>query len=298
MEAVIYRFTLDCHKSGVQKTLQGFGTGDAISRKLSITLTAGSTTEYIDAEHTEALMYVMRPDAEQPSINACTIDGSTVNYTVLKTDIQAAGFVTMQLKLIKTNPITGVRKVLLAPKFQLEVLESENLDEVIADGISTGTFEGTFTALEKAIAKAQAYYHSMLMRIEFDDKYVFRAYYADGTEYVNDSLGNVFETCVKNGKDAIESAVLARSYAVGETGTRENEDLDNAKYYHNVAISAITAVAEDKKIVEECRNEVLKNSLYANFSIDFETGDVVVDSTNYRFSINRENGNLEWTTAE
>lgn len=298
MEAIVYRFTLDCHKSGIQKTLQGFGTGDSIARKLSISLVAGSNSQAIDADHCEAIMYVTRPGSENPDINACTIENNTVKYTVLKSDISEAGFVTLQMKIIYTNPKTGSEKVIAAPKFYLEVQETEDIDRIIKEGMDSGTFEGSFTALEKAVAKAQAYYHSALMQIEFDEEYVFHAYYADGVEYVNDGMKGLYEECVIIGKQSIESALISKSYAVGETGQREGEELDNARFYKNMAEAALEAVEKNKKIVDEAKDIVLKNSVYANFKVDFATGLVMVESANYQFKINETTGDLEWSQIQ
>ena len=36
MEKIIYRLTLDTHKNGIQKTLQGFETADKIARRIAI----------------------------------------------------------------------------------------------------------------------------------------------------------------------------------------------------------------------------------------------------------------------
>ena len=43
------------------------------------------------------------------------------------------------------------------------------------------------------------------------------------------------ESATQKASEASDSALLAKSYAVGETNIRENEDSDNAKYYYNQA---------------------------------------------------------------
>lgn len=49
------------------------------------------------------------------------------------------------------------------------------------------------------------------------------------------AAANSANTATSKAKSASESAILAESYAVGETGTRENENVDNAKYYYEQA---------------------------------------------------------------
>lgn len=294
MESVIYRFPLDCHKTGSQKTLQGIGSGDSLSRTLYISLVAGSQPLEIDAEHAEAFIYVILPGEDSPSINACSIEDNVVKYTIHSTDITKAGDVRCQVKVIGTNPTTGTKKVVAAPRFTIEVNETENLDQIIQEGISSQTFEGSFTALEKAVAKAQAYYHSRLTAIEFDENYAFHAYFADGTEYINDDMSEAYAECIEKGTAAVEAAITARSYAVGDTESRDNETTDNAKYYAGVAQGAIADVEKTLKLVEEARDEVLKNSAYAVFKVDFTNGHLMWNSDNYNFGINTTTGELNW----
>lgn len=49
--------------------------------------------------------------------------------------------------------------------------------------------------------------------------------------------------------DSLESATMSKSYAVGGTSSRENEDTDNAKYYYD-QIKAIVPVFEIATIAE------------------------------------------------
>lgn len=58
----------------------------------------------------------------------------------------------------------------------------------------------------------------------------------------------------KSAKDSESQAVLAKSYAVGGTGTREGEDTDNAKYYAEQAKNA-----SDVGALSEIVNEHIKN---------------------------------------
>lgn len=286
MESIIYRFSLDMTKSGIQKTLQGFGTGDAIARKLAITFVAGSNTYAIDADHTEALMYVEDPGTGVVSINKCDIKDNVVYYKVVKSDVRSAGFELMQCKLITTNPNTGVRKVVAAPKFQLEIDETENLDDIIEAELEEGTFEGTFSALEKAVARAQAYYHGRLVQIEFDEEFAFHAYYADGVEYVNDEMKELYADVV----DAVE-----------KSKSNMEETLKNAAqaaYSQAVASSAAAEASDYADICKDAVREVQKSAISAAFKLNFETGELEYDSNTYTFTINSTTGNLEYYLVE
>lgn len=178
MEKIIYRKTLDVHKNGIQFTLQGFETADNLSRCIEINLSASGDTYELPLEGVVALMYITTPDAEEPSIEECTIKDNTIVYDVLP--IVEEGITEMQLKLIGTN-YDGAKAVLVAPRFAIEVEKSNTEDE---DAEQTTTY----TALENAVAKASAVYHSRLVRIEFDETCVFRAYYADGSAYESDDV--------------------------------------------------------------------------------------------------------------
>lgn len=178
MEKITYRKTLDVHKNGIQFTLQGFETADKLSRRIEINLTASGDTYELPLEGVVALMYITTPNSEEPSIEECTIKDNTVVYDVLP--IVEEGITEMQLKLIGTN-YDGARAVLVSPRFAVEVTKSNAEDE-------SAEQTTTFTALENAVAKANAIYNARLTKVEFDDLCIFRAYYADGTVYETDAV--------------------------------------------------------------------------------------------------------------
>jgi hypothetical protein len=239
-------------------------------------LVASGDSIEIPFDHVTAMMYVLPQGAKEPSINECTIDGNTIIYDVLPTDIVTEGITEMQVKIVEGR-LDGARKVLVSPKFALEVTES-NIDDEGAEQTTT------FTALEDAVAKAEAVYNSRLVSVEITDEYNFRAYYADGTYYETDAL---YEA-LYNG-----NALLSESYAVGGTGIREGEDTDNSMYYANVSRSASAGVSsiadESRALLDEAR---LQTS-YTAFNVNFETGNLDYASANYTFDVNEETGNLE-----
>ena len=274
MERIVYNKTLDAHKSGVQFTLQGFETADIMSRRIVISLMASGDAYDLPLEQMEAVMYVSTPGIEETSINVCTIKDNTIIYDALP--ITEEGITTMQLKLIGTRP-DGVRGVLLAPKFAVEVIKSGAEDESIK-----GT--ASYTAVEEAISRAKAVYDTRLLRIALNSDCMFYAYYADGTIYESDVLKELF---LKG------EALLAESFARGGTGVRDGEDTDNAMYYSNVSKSEALnakAIMEDS---EEILEEVKLHGVYTAFQVDFETGEVEYVSPSFKFNINLETGELD-----
>ena len=276
MERIIYSITLNTHKNGIQRTLQGFETGDNMSRRISVNLVASGDTYEIPLDHVTALMYVNTPSAEEPSINACTIQDNTIIYDVLPTDISEEGIIEMQLKLVRGD-INGARAVLVSPKFALEVSGSNVNDESAEQTV-------TFTALEDAIARANSVYDSRMVRFEITEDCYIRVYYADGSIYENDYFHNAIFT---------ENAIMSESFAKGGTGYREGEDTDNSMYYKNASQSLFDNV---KRMNDDCRSaleEVSEKTVYTTFSVDFETGYLTYLSQNYEFTIN-EHGYLQF----
>ena len=274
MERIIYRRTLDVHKNGVQFMLQGFETADNMSRVIEISLMANGDAIDFPLEKIMAMMYVTTPDAEAVSINKCTIKDNKVVFDVLP--IVVEGITTMQLKLIETS-VDGATSVLCSPKFAVEVTKSD-MDESAAEQTTT------FTALEDAVATAKATYDERLIKVEVDEKLIFRAFYADGTIYETDAI-----------KEALYhgNALLSKSYAVGETGVREEEATDNSKYYSNVSRSSSAEARADGDYATDLLMEVRKHGVYTSFNMDFETGELIYASPSYDFKVDEESGELQ-----
>ena len=273
MERITYRITLDAFKNGIQRTLQGFETADNMARRIAINLTAGGDTFELQSNNLVAMMYVTVPGVDGQSINDCTIDNNTIIYDALP--IVNEGITEMQLKLIETRP-EGARIVVAYPKFAVEVLKSGMSDE-------NAQQTTTFTALENAVAKAEAVYNSRIERVEVTQDCTFKVYYADGSVYENDAL----HEALYNG-----NALLSESWAKGGTGVRKDEDTNNSMYFSNVSRSAS---AEASNVMEDARGlleEAMLHSSFTAFKMDFKTGNLNYVTGNYDFDIDEASGDL------
>lgn len=274
MELIRYQKTLDVHKNGTQFVLQGFETADKLSRIIEISLMASGDAIDFPLEGLIAMMHVASPGATEPSIYPCEIKDNKVIYNVLP--IKAEGITTMQLELLEGD-IEGAKRVLVSPKFAVEVTNSETNE----DGEE---LKAEFTAIQDFIVKAEKAYESRLERIELTNDCIFKAYYYDGSTYETDILKNLFHG---------GNSVLSESFAHGGTGTRVDEDTDNAMYYSNLSKSEALNAKDIMKNSEEILEEVRKHGLYTTFSVNFDTGEVEYVSPSFDFSISKETGEIE-----
>lgn len=273
MERIVYRITLDSHKTGIQRTLQGFETADNMARTIAVNITASGDTYEIPLDNVVAMMYVTTPNASEPSINECRIEDNTIYYDVLP--IVEEGITEMKIKLIETS-VDGAKRVLIAPKFVVEVTESGTED----DSAEQTT---TFTALENAIAKAHGVYDQRLLNIEIGPDCVFRAIYADGTVYENHYL----HEALYNG-----NALLSESWAKGGTGIREGEETNNSKYFSDVSRSSSIEASASADEVRNLVDFAKLHSTYTSFDTNFETGELEYISASHTFDIDETTGEL------
>lgn len=275
MERIIYRLTLDTHKNGVQKTLQGFQTADNMARRIVISLVSGGSPYVLPTESVVASMFVNNGE----DVNACQIERDTVIYDILPSDTAKEGTVDMQMKLIGVT-VNGIKNVIIAPRFALEVTQS-NTDEskVVADP--------QFTVLENALAMAQAVYNQRLIKIEFGDNYVFRAYYADGSIYENDCLSKAL-------MEAIEAGEIAKGYLITMEGHLVKiegyiKEVEKTMAETNNTLVNINYLVS---LAEQLSKEAMKHSCYTEFEVDFQSGELLYTSQAFVFDIDEETGNL------
>lgn len=104
--------------------------------------------------------------------------------------------------------------------------------------------------------------------------------------------------------NAETSATQAQSYAVGGTGTRDNENTDNAKYYKEQAQSvgnAVPTYLSQISAAGESQLSRIQNALddaTVNFQVDLSTGHLnYTGCSSFVFDVNETNGHLEWRLA-
>lgn len=93
-----------------------------------------------------------------------------------------------------------------------------------------------------------------------------------------------------------EFSNLSKSYAIGtDDQIRPGDSTDNSKYYCNAAKTAKEECREYKDSIASNIDNINKMMHNVTFAIDFETGELMqgADAT-FSFSLNEENGNLEY----
>lgn len=216
-----YKFTLDTFKNGIQRVVQGLQTGEHVARKMEITLVSAGDTYEIPFNGVVANMYVKRPSQTSPSINPCSFDATRnkILYTIHDSDISEAGLVEMQLKLIDVRD--GNDRILVAPKFNLEVWESFTED-------SSAETTPEFSTLIDALAYIEAAKGHMISEIYIDNGGTFVVEYVDGTEYTTDALSDILALAQATSANALKS----EGYALGK---QEGIDVESGTYFHNNA---------------------------------------------------------------
>jgi hypothetical protein len=104
--------------------------------------------------------------------------------------------------------------------------------------------------------------------------------------------------------NADTSAKQAQSYAVGGTGTRDNENTDNAKYYKEQAQAVENAVPTYLSQISAAGESQLSkiqdalSGAKVNFQVDLATGHLNYSGCDsFVFDVNETNGHLEWRLA-
>lgn len=270
MEKVTYRISLDTMKNGVQRVIQGFGCGDNMSRRIEISLVCGNDTYELPLDNIVAMMYVTTPSNTEPSVNACEIIGNTIAYDVLTTDISEEGKVHLQLKLIQTSP-SGAQSVLIAPRFAMEVWESYASDT----GAESTT---TFTALEEAVAKANAYFDSRMVSWTVDEDKNIVVTYADGTTYISTAIADALQTVSE----------IEAEFAKAEKYANDSQtySVKSSEYATNSSTSATNAEASATKSAEHEANALSYSNLSKSYAVGTEgavrTGDATDNAKYYK----------------
>lgn len=99
----------------------------------------------------------------------------------------------------------------------------------------------------------------------------------------------------KSEASAEVSAILSKSWAVGDTsGSRADEDINNSKYYSQLAESSAIHCDEVETRSQELLDAAISKVTDTSFYLDFETGMLMYESAAYGFHIDYGTGNLMW----
>ena len=145
MEKVIYKIALDVSKAETQKCLTGFSIGESGTRQLKISLMHGRNPIHFDGTEIVS-MFVTKPSAAIPSIGLCTLDGDTIIYDVLQSDVAEDGVTKFTLKVQQT--VDGEINILYAAHFAMQVTDPECDDSEAPD-------DPNFSLLEQLVAEVQ-----------------------------------------------------------------------------------------------------------------------------------------------
>lgn len=252
MEKISHRITLDVHKGGIQKVLHGMFTGDVLSRKIVISLVAGSAVCNMD-ENTAAVMYVTKPSGVT-NYGACTVEGNLVTYDILPADIDEPGITQMQLKVVSGD------MVLYAPMFSVEAQKNSTSD-------TPAETSPQFSALEQALAQVEEVYNKRIVSVEVEEDYTFVVTYADGETYTSEAFKALMEDIEMAEHERAEAEVardvaeenreLAESSRVAEHSSMK-QDIQSAIDANTALYNRVEELADEGLITESRVIEIIE----------------------------------------
>lgn len=111
-----------------------------------------------------------------------------------------------------------------------------------------------------------------------------------------DSASGHADRAEESADNASNNALEAESYAHGDTGIREGENTDNAKYYCHFSHEYRNESEEFANKANDALDQITKKVSFAEFSVDDDGNLLYTDNAPYNFDID-ENGNLLWEVA-
>ena len=159
------------------------------------------------------------------------------------------------------------------------------------------------TVLEEALGYADSAKKSKNNARESEEKAEQYKNNAEKSEEESSRLALEADTSARNAAESEANshkyATSAISYAVGGSGTRTNEDADNARYYCEQSQNNSSISKEYLTKVEQAGAaavDAVKNALdidAPNFSVDLSTGHLTYEGGRFMFQVNNT-GHLEW----
>lgn len=204
MNKLTYRFSLDTHKNGVQRTLQGFESSDSLSTVLEISLTENGVPYDIPKNAIYAVLYVKKPSG-LVDMESVIFENNTLVCELSETTLQNPGITECQIRLLDS-----ANKAIVSPRFDIEVWESI----VSPDEEAKGDDKNTFERLEQAIIDAGKARGSAIISVDFKDKssedYTLVFEKEDGTAYEVDGLTELMAYIKEHAKGVPGDAATIR----------------------------------------------------------------------------------------
>lgn len=154
MERIAYKIALDVTKAESQKFLTGFSIGETRARVLKITLNNGRNPVHFDGSEIVS-MFVTKPSDTSPSIGLCYLEGDTIVYNVLQSDVSEEGPTKFSIKVEQTED--GLITVLYAAHFTIQVTDPECDDSHVPDDPNYSILEALIAEVEQFDSDAEAF---------------------------------------------------------------------------------------------------------------------------------------------
>lgn len=162
----------------------------------------------------------------------------------------------------------------------------------VEDHINTPEhYSGDLSELEQLEAQFAAIYASEQARVAAEAGRVV----AEGERVVaevarEDAFDEAISEFNRDRQDLYNYMLLSKSWAVGDTGVRTGEDMDNSMYWAQRSSAYADAAEEAKEICE-----IYSDIIVPVFTVDFATGNLVYnDTSTFTFTINQTSGELDY----
>ncbi|MCI8610757.1 MAG: hypothetical protein HFE66_02400, partial [Clostridiales bacterium] len=219
MEEIKYKINLDVQQGGIQQTLSGFRTGEALSRTVCIHLVERGAAYQVPTGST-VTMYFRKPDGTA-CYSACSVEGGAVVHTFTSGETAVPGEVLCEVRILSIEG--GNTTILSSPQFGIivedvlqddEAIESSNEYSALTEAIVDVQFKGeaALVAAQKANIAAEE------VRALLPGKattYVLQwtdEYYGDHPEIMEENKAVL---------EAIESAPVGSCHIVLQHGEKE-----------------------------------------------------------------------------
>ena len=330
----VQKITLDFCRNNIQSV--SVKQYDKNTRYLIVSCTENGKFVKLDKSYMTCRVKILTPD-DRASLDTCTIlDDGTVKVPLKENVLFSSGVAnaelmitssdeskrigTMKFRVIIDSSVYGDERVISSDEFSAltELFEKADKDytNVIKEAkksadaakmsatnakTSETNAKNSETNASSSATKAKASEEQSAINATASDNSQREALQSVANAKTAEANALSHANDAKTAKDSSSDyAKLAQSYANGSSGTRTNEETDNAKYYSDQAKSVSNSIPTYIKQIENAGdsqvsriNEALTNAS-VNFTVDLTTGHLMYEGTNkLNFSVNN-NGHLEW----